>query len=463
MNKRLTTTLALCVLAASIAGAGNTFTFTTGFPISNEILPGLPNQGALNSSGSWWPNDQYQNAFYSIQGQRRAIFFFEYTATPATSATLRLRRYTTPEFVTIGLADVTLDPYDVETVLSTRPSGANEPLNIALYDDLGDTNYGTYTFGFETGDPEETVDIPLNATALAALSDVNSPGVFMIGINLQNPVQGGGPFPTTNEAFNHPGEPFFVAELIVEFDSGIPVFDVIFDLGTQGTRTGGGPLYQCIEEGLAAVAPEFSVADFWVFTGWNVSFDNITSNLTVTAQFTADDDNDGIGNSSDLSGTGGATINEDVSGKTYEITNTDTGGTSVQLSFDAAEGAVNITATDVTSGVTLNNGTVLSAWSFDSDSTEPVTVTYDVGTDVALDNIQILYNAGTFAAADAPGVDTGWEAANVTNVTLVDGVLSFTVTDFSSYAVASIAVISEPAALGGLFGLAALLIARRRA
>ena len=60
---------------------------------------------------------------------------------------------------------------------------------------------------------------------------------------------------------------------------------ITFDLGTYGTRTGGGALAQQVVHGAAAVAPTFTVAAGWTFTGWSAPFSNVTSNLTVNAQY----------------------------------------------------------------------------------------------------------------------------------------------------------------------------------
>ena len=42
---------------------------------------------------------------------------------------------------------------------------------------------------------------------------------------------------------------------------------------------------QQVEEGAAAIVPDDPVRSYYVFTGWDVSFDNVTSDLTVTAQY----------------------------------------------------------------------------------------------------------------------------------------------------------------------------------
>lgn len=65
----------------------------------------------------------------------------------------------------------------------------------------------------------------------------------------------------------------------------INVYAVTFDLGTLGTRTGGGELLQNIEHGSAATAPEVQPALHYLFTGWSTAFSNVTGHLTVTAQY----------------------------------------------------------------------------------------------------------------------------------------------------------------------------------
>jgi len=65
----------------------------------------------------------------------------------------------------------------------------------------------------------------------------------------------------------------------------INTYTVTFDLDGKGTRTGGGALSQVIEHGAAAVAPTIEPDTGWLFTGWDVAFDSITADLTVTAQY----------------------------------------------------------------------------------------------------------------------------------------------------------------------------------
>ena len=65
-------------------------------------------------------------------------------------------------------------------------------------------------------------------------------------------------------------------------------YSVTFVEGTHGSRTGGGDLIQTVDHGSAATAPIITPNAGWVFDGWDVAFDNVVHNLTVTAQYTTD-------------------------------------------------------------------------------------------------------------------------------------------------------------------------------
>ena len=56
---------------------------------------------------------------------------------------------------------------------------------------------------------------------------------------------------------------------------------VMFDLN-GGTRAGGGELIQVVDEGSAATAPTVQRRNY-TFVGWDKTFDNVTSDMTVTA------------------------------------------------------------------------------------------------------------------------------------------------------------------------------------
>ncbi|HQN01291.1 MAG TPA: InlB B-repeat-containing protein, partial [Candidatus Hydrogenedentes bacterium] len=65
----------------------------------------------------------------------------------------------------------------------------------------------------------------------------------------------------------------------------VATYPVTFDLDAKGSRVGGGELLQTVIHGEAARAPEIEANPGWTFEGWDVSFDNITSPLTVVAQY----------------------------------------------------------------------------------------------------------------------------------------------------------------------------------
>ena len=77
--------------------------------------------------------------------------------------------------------------------------------------------------------------------------------------------------------------------------SNIAYYMVTFDLA-GGTRTGGGELTQAVISGGAATAPTVTRSGY-TFDGWDKTFGNVTSDLTVTAQWTpvsgGDDDEGG--------------------------------------------------------------------------------------------------------------------------------------------------------------------------
>ena len=60
---------------------------------------------------------------------------------------------------------------------------------------------------------------------------------------------------------------------------------VMFNLGDHGVRTGGGRLMQSVTNACDAMEPEVVSTNGWAFTGWNCPFTNVTSDLTVTAQY----------------------------------------------------------------------------------------------------------------------------------------------------------------------------------
>lgn len=106
-------------------------------------------------------------------------------------------------------------------------------------------------------------------------------------------------------------------------------------------------------------------------------------------------------------------------------------------------------------GVVVEN--VLAAWSFDVENDgSGVTVTMDVGENVDVSTIKIFHREDSNSA---------WEDYTdiVSDITLVDGKLTFTATSFSDYTAVETVAAPEPSAFGLLAGLGALaLVASRR-
>uniref|UniRef100_UPI0028A98D54 beta strand repeat-containing protein n=1 Tax=Lacrimispora sp. TaxID=2719234 RepID=UPI0028A98D54 len=67
------------------------------------------------------------------------------------------------------------------------------------------------------------------------------------------------------------------------YPEGSTVYTVTFNLN-GGTRTGGGELTQSVPSGGSAVAPNVTRSNY-TLTGWDKAFTNVTSNLTVTANW----------------------------------------------------------------------------------------------------------------------------------------------------------------------------------
>ncbi|MBC8012420.1 MAG: hypothetical protein H7067_20245 [Burkholderiales bacterium] len=150
------------------------------------------------------------------------------------------------------------------------------------YGQLGDDN---------TSDHPNPTKIATSASNLAAGANntffIKSDGsLWGMGLN-ENGQLGDGA--TDNRA-----SPFRITTTVVDIAAGplhtlflqpSAVFTVTFNLGTQGTRTGGGTLVQSVGEGTAATAPTLQVKTGWVLKAWDASFVSVSSTMTVNAVY----------------------------------------------------------------------------------------------------------------------------------------------------------------------------------
>lgn len=145
------------------------------------------------------------------------------------------------------------------------PRSATAHFTIAAYR----LKYGTTLHGAVTGVLDQTVTPGSSGTTVTAVPDE--------GYHFVQWSDGLTANPRTETNVNAP------VDVVANF--AINVYPVVFDLGALGSRTGGGELGQNIEHGSTALVPEFSVAAHWRFTGWSAAFSNVTSALTITAQY----------------------------------------------------------------------------------------------------------------------------------------------------------------------------------
>ena len=103
--------------------------------------------------------------------------------------------------------------------------------------------------------------------------------------------------------------------IILEADNTNPTtHTVTFDLA-GGTRTGGGELTQTIAQGSAAAAPAVTRSGY-TFHGWDKDFTNVTSDLTVKANWSLNGSGGNEGGSSSGGSSGSSGTTTAISGKT---------------------------------------------------------------------------------------------------------------------------------------------------
>ncbi|MCH7228130.1 choice-of-anchor D domain-containing protein, partial [Haloferula sp. A504] len=118
--------------------------------------------------------------------------------------------------------------------------------------------------------------------------DVKDAGEFFNGVSYGNAPTAGLNRLSLEQYYNHSDRgAHSVDDIVVRKAVTGPSYTVTFVEGDHGTRTGGGELVQTVFEGGAAVAPTITPDLGWSLDGWDVAFDNVTSDLTVTAQYSA--------------------------------------------------------------------------------------------------------------------------------------------------------------------------------
>jgi hypothetical protein len=150
-------------------------------------------------------------------------------------------------------------------VLMDEPHSVTAHFTIAAYR----LKYASTPHGIVTGVLDQTVSPGTDGTMVTAIPDVGYHFVQWSDGHTANP--------RTDTNVNAPVD--------VAATFAINVYPVLFDLGSLGTRTGGGQLSQNIEHGSSAFAPEFTVAPHWRFTGWDFGFTTVTAAQIITAQF----------------------------------------------------------------------------------------------------------------------------------------------------------------------------------
>lgn len=99
---------------------------------------------------------------------------------------------------------------------------------------------------------------------------------------------------------------------VLVYDFGVPPFTVNFDLNSRATRVGGGLLMQSVKYGEAAEAPQMEVASGWLFNAGDNVYEEVFSDLSVTALLydSTDTDADGLWDGWELKYFGNLTISE---------------------------------------------------------------------------------------------------------------------------------------------------------
>jgi uncharacterized repeat protein (TIGR02543 family) len=200
----------------------------------------------------------------------------------------------------------------------------------------------------------------------------------------------------------------------------LPVtYTVTFDLGSHGTL-GSGTLVQTVNSGAGATAPVVTANAGWNFTGWDVAFNNITSNLTVTAQYSQI--------TYTLTYTAGA--NGSISGASPQTVNSGASGTAVTavaangyhfVNWSDASTANPRTDTNVTANITVTASFAINTYTvtFNANGGNGVTPTSESATFGQLVTAPSVMPTRTGYALSgwntaANGTGTAWTFASTT-------------------------------------------------
>ncbi len=124
-------------------------------------------------------------------------------------------------------------------------------------------------------DPAGTISVPQGEDQAFTITPADNHHIAQLLVDSE---------PVTVEEGSYTFENVMQAHTI-EASFAINTYEVTFDLGEHGNHTGGGDLVQTVEHGSAADEPEFTVSDSHTFIGWDTAFDNVTEDMTVTAQY----------------------------------------------------------------------------------------------------------------------------------------------------------------------------------
>ncbi|XUX01138.1 MAG: InlB B-repeat-containing protein [Dehalogenimonas sp.] len=228
------------------------------------------------------------------------------------------------------------------------------------------------------------------------------------------------------------------SNITVTANFAIDTHTVTFVLGTHGTLTSG-DLVQTIAHGAAAVAPTFTTEAGWIFIGWDTAFDNVTSDLTITAKYSQDTYTLTL----NIVGSGSIAKSPDQPTYSYGTVVTLTPTPAAGWSFDAFSGdtTTNTITMDgnktVTATFTFNSYTI----NFDSAGGSPVVpITQEFGTAIIPPDNPT--RTGYTFDGWSPAIPATMPASNITCVaqwTAINYTISFNSQGGSTVANASVA------------------------